>query len=151
MEKREGDRGREVRRLRRETARFSSTSGLLGGAPFGAAAAVLDADEERMGRGERSKKKRRFRSLSPLARGGTPGGRGTPDVGGYGGGGALTEPERTQWRCTHCKIWGTSVWAVRDGPAGPRVSDFVPSPATIPCTNIPTVSVRQLRLDLRAR
>ncbi|KAI6781057.1 uncharacterized protein J7T54_003224 [Emericellopsis cladophorae] len=120
IEKREGDRGREVRRLRRETARFSSTSGLLGGAPFGAAAAVLDADEERMGRGERSKKKRRFRSLSPQGRSGTPGGRGTPDVGGYGGGGALTEPERSQWRCTHCKIWGSSVWAVRDGPAGPR-------------------------------
>ncbi|POR36543.1 Chromatin structure-remodeling complex subunit SFH1 [Tolypocladium paradoxum] len=117
MEKREGDRERQVRRLRRETARFSSTAGMLGGTPFGAPA---DLEEERMGRGERSKKKRRFRSLSPLARGGTPGGRGTPDVGGYGGGGALTDVERTTWRCFHCRIWGTSVWAVRDGPAGPR-------------------------------
>ena len=122
IEKREGDRERQVRRLRRETARFSSTAGMLGGTPFGAPAEV---EEERMGRGERSKKKRRFRSLSPLGRGGTPGGRGTPDVGavgGYGGGGALTDQERIAWRCWHCRIWGTCVWAVRDGPAGPRVS-----------------------------
>jgi chromatin structure-remodeling complex subunit SFH1 len=86
----------------------------------------LELEEERMGRGERSKKKRRFRSLSPLARSGTPGGRGTPDVGGYGGGGggALTDVERLHWRCAHCRVWGTSVWAVRDGPAGPRVSHF---------------------------
>lgn len=120
MEKREGDRERQVRRLRRETARFSTTSGLIGGTPFGGAAAL--EEEERMGRGERSKKKRRFRSLSPLARGGTPGGRATPDVGGYGGGGALTEQERPSWWCRHCKIRGTSVWAVRDGPHGPKVT-----------------------------
>ncbi|PTB79641.1 hypothetical protein M440DRAFT_1419976 [Trichoderma longibrachiatum ATCC 18648] len=24
------------------------------------------------------------------------------------------------WRCSHCRTWGTSVWAVRDGPAGPK-------------------------------
>lgn len=129
MEKREGEREREARRLRRETARFSSTAGMLGGGlstPFGIIPA-LEVEEERMGRGERSKKKRRFRSLSPLNRSGTPGGRGTPDAGGggaaggYGGGGALTDVERTAWRCTHCRIWGTSVWAVRDGPAGPKV------------------------------
>lgn len=118
MEKREGDRERQIRRLRRETARFSSTAGMLGGTPFGL---PVEVEEERMGRGERSKKKRRFRSLSPLARGGTPGGRGTPDVGGYGGGGALTDAERASWRCVHCRTWGTSVWAVRDGPAGPKV------------------------------
>ncbi|KAL6855829.1 hypothetical protein J3F83DRAFT_753660 [Trichoderma novae-zelandiae] len=123
MEKREGDRERQIRRLRRETARFSSTTGMMGGTPFGAGAAV-EAEEERMGRGERSKKKRRFRSLSPLARGGTPLGRLTPDVGGYGGGaGALTDMERMTWRCSHCRTWGTSVWAVRDGPAGPKVSN----------------------------
>ncbi|KAL6403301.1 hypothetical protein AUP68_12641 [Ilyonectria robusta] len=147
IEKREGDRERQVRRLRRETARFSSTTGMLGGAPFGG---PVEVEEERMGRGERSKKKRRFRSLSPLGRGGTPGGRGTPDVGGYGGGGALTDQERLQWRCWHCRIWGTSVWAVRDGPAGPRVG---------PClymlrrrvANHFLDSVRQLWLPLRAR
>ena len=124
MEKREGDRERQVRRLRRETARFSSTTGLLGGTPFGGA---MEVEEERMGRGERSKKKRRFRSLSPLGRSGTPGGRGTPDVGGYGGGGALTDQDRLTWRCSHCRVWGTSVWAVRDGPAGPRVSYHSPT------------------------
>ncbi len=131
MEKREGERERQARRLRRETARFSSTTGLLGGTPFGAPMAPLEPDEERMGRGERSKKKRRFRSLSPIARGGTPGGRGTPDVGGYGGGGggSLTELERNNWRCAHCRIWGTSVWAVRDGPYGARVSQFSPHPS----------------------
>ncbi|KAG5912678.1 hypothetical protein E4U42_002014, partial [Claviceps africana] len=36
MEKRENEREREARRLRRETARFSSNTGLLGGTPFGA-------------------------------------------------------------------------------------------------------------------
>ncbi|KAI3318424.1 SNF5-domain-containing protein [Xylariaceae sp. AK1471] len=118
IEKREIDRERQIRRLRRETARFSSNAGMIGGMPFGLGAEV---EEERMGRGERSKKKRRFRSLSPLGRSGTPGGRGTPDVG-YGGGGvgSLTDQERYNWRCTHCCIWGTSVWAVRDGPYGPR-------------------------------
>lgn len=131
IEKREGDRERQVRRLRRETARFSSTTGLLGGTP---ANAPLDLEEERMGRGERSKKKRRFRSLSPLGRSGTPGGRGTPDVGGYGGGGvgggvgSLADAERLNWRCAHCRVWGTSVWAVRDGPAGPRVSSPLITP-----------------------
>ncbi|KAH6898629.1 hypothetical protein B0T10DRAFT_115707 [Thelonectria olida] len=118
IEKREGDRERQVRRLRRETARFSSTAGMLGGTPFNNVA--VEVEEDRMRRSERSKKKRQFRSLSPLGRGGTPGGRGTPDVGGYGGGGALTDQERLQWRCIHCRIWGTSVWAVRDGPAGPK-------------------------------
>ncbi|KAG6036832.1 hypothetical protein E4U41_005468 [Claviceps citrina] len=124
IEKRENEREREARRLRRETARFSSNTGLLGGTPFGAGAGAagppLELEEERMGRGERSKKKRRFRSLSPLHRSGTPGGRGTPDVGGYGGGGALTDAERSTWRCTHCRVWGTSVWAVRNGPSGAK-------------------------------
>ncbi|CAJ2513070.1 Uu.00g011890.m01.CDS01 [Anthostomella pinea] len=122
IEKREGDRERQIRRLRRETARFSSNAGMVGGMPFGGSFGVgAEVEEERMGRGERSKKKRRFRSLSPLGRSGTPGGRGTPDAGyGGGGGGSLTDQERLNWRCTHCRIWGSSVWAVRDGPYGPR-------------------------------
>ncbi|KAH8886879.1 SNF5-domain-containing protein [Thozetella sp. PMI_491] len=124
IEKREGDRERQLRRLRRETARFSSNTGMAGGAPMGFGfSGLIEQEEERMGRGERSKKKRRFRSLSPLARSGTPGGRGTPDMGGgYGGGGTgtLSDLERLNWRCSHCKVWGTSVWAVRDGPYGPR-------------------------------
>lgn len=131
MEKREGDRERQIRRLRRETARFSSNTGMVGGVPAGFGfAGLIEQEEERMGRGERSKKKKRFRSLSPLGRSGTPlggGGRLTPDVGGgYGGGGALAENERFTWRCAHCLIWGTSVWAVRDGPHGPRVSSILP-------------------------
>lgn len=133
IEKREGDRERQIRRLRRETARFSSNTGMAGGVPVGFGfGGLIEQDEERMGRGERSKKKRRFRSLSPL-RSGTPGGRGTPDVGGYaaggggyGGGGTLADQERAAWRCSHCKVWGTAVWAVRDGPYGPRVCAALP-------------------------
>lgn len=124
IEKREGDRERQIRRLRRETARFSSNTGMAGGVPVGFGfGGLIEQEEERMGRGERSKKKRRFRSLSPVGRSGTPGGRWTPDVGGaggYGGGGTLAENERMSWRCSHCKIWGTSVWAVRDGPYGEK-------------------------------
>ncbi|TVY46090.1 Chromatin structure-remodeling complex subunit [Lachnellula subtilissima] len=125
IEKREGDRERQIRRLRRETARFSSSAGMLGGLPQATEnKGYFDPEpaEERMGRGERSKKKRRFRSLSPLNRSGTPGGRGTPDGGiaGYGGGGSLNDYERNSWRCTHCKVWGTAVWAVRNGPQGER-------------------------------
>ncbi|KAL2255821.1 hypothetical protein VTK26DRAFT_2658 [Humicola hyalothermophila] len=131
IEKREGDRERQIRRLRRETARFSSNTGMAGGVPIGFAfSGLIEQEEERMGRGERNRrKKHRFRSLSPsgagAGRSGTPGGRGTPAGGGgggegYGGGGTLTEAERTNWRCSHCRVWGTSVWAVRDGPFGPR-------------------------------
>jgi chromatin structure-remodeling complex subunit SFH1 len=133
IEKREGDRERQIRRLRRETARFSSSTGMLGGLPQATEnKGYFDPEpaEERMGRGERSKKKRRFRSLSPLHRSGTPGARGTPDGGiaGYGGGGSLNDYERNTWRCTHCKIWGTAVWAVRNGPQGERVSSTFISP-----------------------
>jgi chromatin structure-remodeling complex subunit SFH1 len=127
IEKREGDRERQIRRLRRETARFSSNTGMAGGVPIGFAfSGLIEQEEERMGRGERNRRKKRgFRSPSPVGRSGTPGGRGTPsagDAGGYGGGGTLTEAERMTWRCSHCRVWGTSVWAVRDGPLGPRVS-----------------------------
>ncbi|CAG8157094.1 unnamed protein product [Penicillium salamii] len=124
IERREGDRERQIRRLRRETARFSSTTGITpdhqrqGSSHF-----EVDGDTP-LGRGERNKRKRRFRSLSPSGRGGTPGGRGTPDTGsgaGYGGGGGtLSDWERQSWRCKNCAVWGTAVWAVRDGPDGPR-------------------------------
>lgn len=98
IERREGDRERQIRRIRRETARFSTTTGIGSeetrpsrGGYFD----IPDSSETPMGRGERSKKKRRFRSLSPSNRGGTPGGRGTPETGagaGYGGvGGALND------------------------------------------------------------
>ncbi|KAK2066643.1 hypothetical protein P8C59_000440 [Phyllachora maydis] len=108
IEKREGDRERQIRRLRRETARFSSNTGMAGGVPLGFGfSGLIEQEEERMGRGERSKKKRRFRSLSPLARAGTPNMRGTPEVGGgggggYGGGGGLADNERPRTLCNNC-------------------------------------------------
>ncbi|KAJ5683223.1 hypothetical protein N7462_006388 [Penicillium macrosclerotiorum] len=124
IERREGDRERQIRRLRRETARFSSTAGITPEASRQSSGGYFDVDSETpLGRGERNKRKRRFRSLSPLGRG-TPGGRGTPETGsgaGYGGGGGtLTDWERQSWRCSNCMVWGTAVWAVRDGPDGPR-------------------------------
>jgi chromatin structure-remodeling complex subunit SFH1 len=84
IEKREGDRERQIRRLRRETARFSSTAN-MSGTPQNEFFSNIE-QQENMGRGERSKKKRRFRSLSPV-------GRDTPGAGsGYGGeGGGLQE------------------------------------------------------------
>ena len=137
IEKREGDRERQLRRLRRETARFSSTAGMVPsareqeaqtpGSYFdmpGFANGGGDSETANMGRGERSKKKRRFRSLSPVARAlGTPA-EGINGVGtGWGGAGnQLTDLERPNWRCKWCLVWGNAVWAVRDGPTGPRVS-----------------------------
>ena len=131
IERREGDRERQIRRLRRETARFSSTTNMDRGTSAqqgGYFDQPADRAETPMGRGERSKKKRRFRSLSPLGKNGTPG-RSTPDQQvGYGGsGGGLSEWERQTWRCSHCLVHGAATWAVRDGPHGPRVRSFFPS------------------------
>ncbi|KAK3672667.1 Chromatin structure remodeling complex protein sfh1 [Recurvomyces mirabilis] len=120
IEKREGDRERQIRRARRDTARFTSSYAAAAQNPNDYFAGGLGSqangggDDERMGRGERSKKKRRFRSLSPV-------GRDTPEVAGFGGtSGQLTEGERQYWRCSHCQIWGSAVWGVRDGPSGSR-------------------------------
>ena len=125
IEKREGDRERQLRRARRDTARFTTTyavqaqgSGYFDGG-LGSSSFNVNAEDERMGRGERSKKKRRFRSLSPV-------GRDTPEVAGFGGtSGQLSEGERQYWKCAHCSVWGSAVWGVRDGPGGARVSCHV--------------------------
>lgn len=123
IEKREGDRERQIRRLRRETAARATMSyqpQSMGPGDF-YAHGLPSGEEERMGRGERSKKKRRFRSLSPT-------GRETPDLNAAFGGeqGKLSEQERQFWNCAHCRVWGTAVWAVRDGPSGSRVSVIHP-------------------------
>ncbi|RMZ68869.1 snf5 smarcb1 ini1 [Pyrenophora seminiperda CCB06] len=83
IEKREGDRERQIRRLRRETARFSSTTNMTG-TPANEFFNNIEG-QENMGRGERSKKKRRFRSLSPVGRV-TPGAGGGSGYGGQDGG-----------------------------------------------------------------
>ncbi|TLD34884.1 Chromatin structure-remodeling complex subunit sfh1 [Venturia nashicola] len=109
IENREKERERQMRRIRRETARFTNPTGPQGGDYFG-----NTGEETPMGRGERSKKKRRFRSLSPS-------GRETPDAGaGPSGDGVLKDWERATWRCDHCRIWGSAVWGVKDGPKGAR-------------------------------
>ncbi|KIW17070.1 hypothetical protein PV08_04261 [Exophiala spinifera] len=129
IEKREGDRERQLRRLRRETARFSSTAGMvpsareqeaqLRGSYFDyTAVGAGGEDTPSLGRGERSKKKRRFRSLSPTGKAGTPESSASAAWGGEGN--RLQEFERQTWRCKHCLIWGNAIWAVRDGPLGPR-------------------------------
>ncbi|KAK7890353.1 Chromatin structure remodeling complex protein sfh1 [Exophiala xenobiotica] len=129
IEKREGDRERQLRRLRRETARFSSTAGMvpsareqeaqLRGSYFDYTAVGTGGEETpSLGRGERSKKKRRFRSLSPVGKAQTPESSASAAWGGEGN--RLQEYERQTWRCKHCLIWGNAVWAVRDGPLGAR-------------------------------
>jgi len=116
IEKREGDRERQLRRMRRETAHRAQLlprESDYFGSSFNAGSGT--GEEERMGRGERSKKKRRFRSLSPT-------GGETPDLTSAFGGeaGKLNEGERQYWHCSHCRVWGGAVWSVRDGPNGPR-------------------------------
>ena len=179
IERREGDRERQIRRLRRETARFSSTTGITPEASRGTGNYFDMESETPLGRGERSKRKKRFRSISPSGKG-TPGGaRGTPDTGsgaGYGGGGgtlsdwlvvvlldltcvwlrlltlaSLVYRERQNWRCNNCMVWGTAVWAVRDGPAGPRVSsDLQIDLLCLVLMNIRPDSLPQLWSPLRA-
>ncbi|KAI5805432.1 hypothetical protein DFH27DRAFT_370806 [Peziza echinospora] len=113
LEKREGDRERQIRRLRRETARFGM------GNVFGDFMDTPDAGRE--GRGERKKRKRN-RSLSPI--GGsrsTPMQHGGSSIGaGSGGPGGMADWERTNWRCAWCLVPGTSTWAIKDGPFGPK-------------------------------
>lgn len=86
----------------------------------GGGAGTPDVEDEsqqaQMGRGHRSKKKRRFRSLSPEK-------RGTPDPmqsSATAGIGVLSDNERNRFRCAHCQLPGSAVWAVRDGPEGPN-------------------------------
>lgn len=132
IEKREGDRERQLRRLRRETARFSSTAGMqptareqeamMRGSYFDMPGTTGGDETPSMGRGERSKKKRRFRSLSPVAKALTTEGTSSAGTGWGGEANRLHEYERQTWRCKHCLVWGSAVWAVRDGPYGPRVS-----------------------------
>jgi chromatin structure-remodeling complex subunit SFH1 len=140
IEKREYDRERQIRRMRRETARFSSNAGMTG---MGQTGYFDSPQDETFGRGERSKKRRRARSLSPLGTSGTPGGRGTPEVGGRESS-TLTDQERSNWRCSHCRAWGNSVWGIRDGPRGPRVSldSFSSTPLAYADSKICSRSVR---------
>lgn len=119
IEKREGDREREIRRLRRDTARLGG-SGVMN-MPLIWGAAVQGDVEEQMGRGSRVKRKRQ-RSLSPPA---AMGGRGTPSrtvaqSNGVGNGG-LAEWERQNWRCGWCAVSGTGTWGVKEGPEGQKV------------------------------
>ena len=37
----------------------------------------------------------------------------------------MNDWERQTWRCAHCLVHGSAVWAVRDGPNGPRVGCFL--------------------------
>ncbi len=101
MDKRDGDRERQIRRLRRETARF------------GTGASLLPEDRER-------KRGRARRSPSPSR---NNSGRGTPIAGGGTSGPmALADWEKQRWRCEWCKVSGTGTWAVREGPNGPKVN-----------------------------
>ena len=131
IEKREGDRERQLRRQRREMARFTSTAGMtpsareqeaqMRGSYFDMPGVGTGDETPLLGRGERIRKKRKLRSPSPSAKP-TP----EPVDGGWGGEAKafVTEQERIAWRCSHCLVWGTAVWAVRSGPKGPRVSIY---------------------------
>lgn len=128
IEKREGDRERQLRRQRRDMQKLTSTSGMTPsareqeaqqrGSYFDMPGFGTGDETPLMGRGERNRKKRKLRSPSPSAKP-TP----EPDSGWGGEMKAFTsEQDRAMWRCSHCMVWGSAVWAVRNGPSGPRVS-----------------------------
>ncbi|CAZ84818.1 unnamed protein product [Tuber melanosporum] len=125
IDKREGDREREIRRLRRDTARLGGTpGGVIMPSHWGPGASNDVGGEEQMGRGSRVKRKRQ-RSFSPPARGTptrTPSHQQGNGINGSGGilNGGLTEWEKQNWRCSWCFITGTGTWGVREGPDGPK-------------------------------
>lgn len=94
IEKREAERMRHLRRQRRELGRFSSMAGGLtpqasftggAGAFFVGGAGDNGETSESLGRGERSRrKKRKINSMSPPPRAYASGGRDTPDTGNGG-------------------------------------------------------------------
>ena len=86
MEKRDVARERDSRRLRREAARFNGGP-TIGTGTLGGHMDSQDASEGGMAPPMgRSKRKRKRRSQTPVERGNTPRRKGTPNVGGGGGG-----------------------------------------------------------------
>ncbi len=87
IEKRDGDRDRIMRRLRRDTSRFGTP------VPF--------STSRKRGRGD---------DLY-----GTPGfgGAGGGAAGGDGGQGSVSEYERSKWRCLWCRVSGIDTWEIR--------------------------------------
>ncbi|RMZ78596.1 hypothetical protein DV738_g3735, partial [Chaetothyriales sp. CBS 135597] len=130
IEKREGDRERQLRRTRRDAARLTSTAGMypsqreqeaqIRGSYFDLPGINGSEESPLMGRGERTKKKRRFRSLSPANKAQTPETYSSAGAAWGGEGSKLTDAGMRGWRCKHCFVLASAVWAVRDGPYGPR-------------------------------
>ena len=105
IERRDGDRDRQLRRVRRETARFGS-SAVVGGL-------AGDYRDSSTGGGRRSR--RRSASPSP-GRGESPHMRAADTT--TASARSLTDIERPRWLCTHCYVRGTSTPFVRRGPQG---------------------------------
>ncbi|KAI9887410.1 MAG: Chromatin structure remodeling complex protein sfh1 [Watsoniomyces obsoletus] len=160
IERREIDRERQARRQRRETTRGTAIGGIGGLMTHGGGGASVSTpvrggfedfprstpalaggvgpngvgdrgETPALGRGERNKKKkRRFKSLTPVERANSNAAglaasfAAFPEGGLYGYGGpawgTLNDQERHTWRCENCRIWGTNVWAVHEGPKGPN-------------------------------
>ena len=123
IERREGDRERQIRRLKRDTARFGG---------IGSFAVV---EEEILSSGRRRLKRKR--STSPTGRGTPRGATSRADSPSMvdvsvAKATSLTETfvplllcglrfsERARWRCANCLVPGTGTFAVRRGPDGPR-------------------------------
>jgi chromatin structure-remodeling complex subunit SFH1 len=123
IERREGDRERQIRRLKRDTARFGG---------LGSFAVV---EEEILSSGRRRLKRKR--STSPAGRG-TPRGAVsradspaivdvsvaraislTEKLGPFGDC-IANYSERMRWRCVNCLVPGTGTFAMRRGPDGPK-------------------------------
>ena len=62
----------------------------------------------------------------------------------------LTDAERQYWHCSHCKVWGSAVWGVRDGPAGPRVRAIIHIDWRLYWLTFHADTMSQLRPPLRA-
>lgn len=85
IEKRDNERDRVVRRLRRDTSRFALFAGMNSGTPNVAS----DAPTKKRGRGRPI---RDVRADSPDA---------------------ITEQDRQKWRCVNCRISGLDSWDIR--------------------------------------
>ncbi|KAF3913002.1 hypothetical protein ABW21_db0200937 [Orbilia brochopaga] len=115
VERKEIDREREARRLRRETAKVnpvSTVNAYLYGTGIDSSAPQTPAADSL----SRRKRQPMLRDDSPMRRGSSSGAGGMTSLASAPV--PLPDSMMGSWRCSHCLITATNTWGARDGPDG---------------------------------